>query len=903
MNYLSRPYQPEAVVSRGDLNVDFQVLNTLQTRYDANKAIVDQTIAQYEMLKGLRTSDNEYIANKIAQVKTQIDSYGNKRFEHKSTVDSYTKTLQNVIKDPIVRDAIQSRAVYDNYNAQVAELKKKNPEQYNDANYQYGLYQGGFQDYMSGKTNKLGNVAYTPYTDLNEEHLKKLKTIKDIKGKRFIEEIVDENGNVNPNGKFKRRKEIDGLTEQEISGFFGNMLSSQEINQIKINGWAKYAQPNTIEVGKKLYSDYNNQLIKAKEAQLLTVQANATNKNLGENINREYQRKAEELRYEVDGLKSLDVNKISPDEIAYQLEKVGYVNSISNMASSEWSTSLDVNETYYKDKELELDLMKYDLDVRKFELEKTKLKTEFGVDEFGNPLADGNIAKSARETDLEDMTEDSSGAVSLRKEHDTAYNTIISTAKEFLKNASKEDRENYLKYLKARGINENLEFESEEDKGKFSLADTAYDAFMEGGFGSSYAEYGKAMDYNKKIKNQKAQDIVKVESESYKKVFSQDPDKYITSLKDEIATAMRDGQSDLFEGMAAEDLELAKKAQQFVDDNGGWKGLKAELIKDPSKLSKFAQVLDPLTKRATRTITTNFLRQSLLEDAAEEVEKTIQSKTKSGLMTSVYSDFTFTNDKVKEQVLKMIPNERTFIKGTTNPYDLDRTKTANISFYKKGDDIVVVQEQTIKKGEAPIVTETTLSSADAGYQELLKYVDFEAKNKGIMATSETSLPPVKINMTSHENDEVTKKRKQYAVASTLQANLNLQLPFQWSGMNPVNFAASLATKETAKTVIDEVLKSKGIPQEKALEFRTRLFENINSYKTITKSIPNMSATGYTFGVDVKKGDDTILFTELGTNEIDNNTNYLINSHPQVVFLNQLLKVVNAENVDNYITRF
>ena len=183
MNYLSRPYQPEVAVQRGDLNIDFQVLNTLQTRYDANKAIVDQTIAQYEMLKGLRSEDNEYIANKVAEVKSQIDSYGNLRFEHRSTVDSLSKVLQNVIKDPIVRDAVQSKAVYDSFNAEVSELKKKDPSKYNDANYAFSLYQGGFEEYKAGKSKKLNNLSYIPYTDLNEEVLKKLKTVKDIKGK------------------------------------------------------------------------------------------------------------------------------------------------------------------------------------------------------------------------------------------------------------------------------------------------------------------------------------------------------------------------------------------------------------------------------------------------------------------------------------------------------------------------------------------------------------------------------------------------------------------------------------------------------------------------------------------------------------------------------------------------
>ena len=62
MNYLSRPYQTENPIERGNINFDVAILNGLQSKYDANKAIVDQTISQYESLRGLTPEDNQYIA-------------------------------------------------------------------------------------------------------------------------------------------------------------------------------------------------------------------------------------------------------------------------------------------------------------------------------------------------------------------------------------------------------------------------------------------------------------------------------------------------------------------------------------------------------------------------------------------------------------------------------------------------------------------------------------------------------------------------------------------------------------------------------------------------------------------------------------------------------------------------
>lgn len=924
MNYLSRPYQVEQPIQRGDLNIDFQVLNTLQTRYDANKAIVDQTIAQYEMLRGIRDYDNEYIANKVAEVKSQIDSYGNLRFEHKSTVDSISKVLQNVIKDPIVRDAVYSKAVKDNFDTEVSELKKKDPSKYDDRNYAFSLYQGGFEDYKAGKSKKLNNLSYIPYTDMNEEGLKRLKTVKDIKGKRHIEEIVDEYGNLNPNGKYKRTREIDGLTEQEINNYFGNLLTPQELQQLKINGWAKYAQPNTIEPSKKLYTDYTNQQIKNKESLLLDYEANAKNKNLGDTKNKEFAKRAEELRYDIENLKKTDINKISPDEIAFELEKLGYVNSISNMAAAEWNVSLDTNEVYYKDRELELDQMKYDLDVKKYELEKVKLKAEFGVDESGNPLVDENVAMSTREGEHEDV-EAGLATKGKYEEYAASSQGIVSTIREFLKNAPQEDKDAYLKGLKARGINSDLQFEKEGYKGKYSLENTLYEVFEKGGFASTYSDYGNTLLKHKTEKTRLAKEITTVESEGYSKLFNKDPDKYVDNFLDiysyassvNMDTAVKQFE-EFFRKISGksmtndEKIALEFATGSFIGDRSKFNTKIKDFLKNnPKELSTFANSMEKLLKTAQSNRIKNpiIFDSTLKEDARAEIDNVIKAKTNEGAMTSIFNDFTFRNDKRKEEFLKMIPNERTFIKGRDLPYNLDRTKTANISFYKRGENIVVVQEQENKEKTGTIVTETVLDRRDAAYQQAMLYVDFQTKKQGIEATANTSLPPVKVMMTSHKNDEVTRKGKERSVYNTIIQSPNLAPVFAWIGGNSMDieqaaaFAAKITTKEGASQIINNIMTTKGFSEQETNDFRTKLLNNINTFKPQVKTVRNSRATGFEFAMDVKKGDNTVLYTTLNTNTIDDNTNYLINYHPQVFIISELLRTVNKDNFDNYINNF
>lgn len=276
-NYLSRPYQPSAPVSRGNINLDMTVLNTLQSRYDANKAIVDQAMSQYEMLKGLRPEDNSYIAAKVAEAKAQIDKFGNMRFEHKSSVDTVMSTLKNVLEDPIVKDAIQSRASYEQYNAEASKRREKNDGSYSDLNYQYGLYKGGFNDYMQGKSNKLGSMAYTPFTDYRKE-------LKDIaenidKYDTDIKKSWSEGGYI-----YTREGKV--ITEDKIKNIAESFLTDGAKQQLTISGWGSIHQGNTEEERQantlQAFKSYSTSKLADEKSKLLLYQSEAKKTGLDE---------------------------------------------------------------------------------------------------------------------------------------------------------------------------------------------------------------------------------------------------------------------------------------------------------------------------------------------------------------------------------------------------------------------------------------------------------------------------------------------------------------------------------------------------------------------------------------------------------------------------------------------
>ena len=180
MNYLSKPADVQNPIEMGgSLQLAIGVANTLQSKYDANKAIVDQTIAQYESLRGLTPEDDAYIASQVSNVKNQISKLGSLNLAHNTGRDSILNNMKNVLKDPIVQDILVSKANKDKLDAEYQEIVKKDPLKGDSRNYEDALTQGGYYDYVNGKTKKIGSMTYKPYEDVTGNYTKRLKEYDD----------------------------------------------------------------------------------------------------------------------------------------------------------------------------------------------------------------------------------------------------------------------------------------------------------------------------------------------------------------------------------------------------------------------------------------------------------------------------------------------------------------------------------------------------------------------------------------------------------------------------------------------------------------------------------------------------------------------------------------------------
>ena len=910
-NYMSQEYRITNPVSSIDLQVVDNTLTTLQGKYNTNTALIDQTLAYYnENLKGIRTEDNQYIAEKLKRVKSTIDEYKKKNVNiaYNYNRDSIMSAVKETLNDPIVKDAIVSRQNYMQYNSQLEKIREKNPEKVNDANYAYGLYQGGYYDYMQGKTKTLGSMQYTPFEDITEENLKQLKTIKDLKGKKFVE-MEDPS---NP-GRIIRR-EIDGLEDSEIQQYMGGLLSSQALKQIEINAWYKNGAQN-IEKNREpilsQYKAYNDKQI-SNYTQNMEYYQSIEKSSKPESEKEKARLALKTLQSNVDSLKNIDYTKLSTTSIVADLEKRNYINSISQMAKAEWSTEFKKNEVYYADQDLDIKRQKLELDKAELAL---KFKKE-GLDANGNPISpidSGAISQTPMDTQLQEKLEAKSAQTfTTEKDHNEAYKGLLSEASNILTNASSADEDMLKKALEKRGVivtaNGSFAFKDTESTKNNSLANTVYEVFKQEGKSTP------KLTSNYEIKQETSKALLQGRKEGYSEVFNKDADKYVNSFermyKDVSIKAQ--GESFLTGEEDKEAVELKSKIDTFVNKAGGLKNLKTYLSTNPNSLAEFANLTDALDKTykglgafsATSWLVpvdskygVTYADQNLKKDAERFVEKAMKKRTE-GTSFSAYNVFNVVDDKLRESVLRKVQTGvgsgvMNVTGGTATPTTLSFDDKKNLSIRKYGDEIYLEQSQPGNKGTGEVQLRYVVNKTSDLYKELSNYMQLEkpTAKQYFEAGKNFSDRVVKLKYPDYQNG---------ADFENYQFKINRELePFVERGtfFSVVNGnAGMLSAKDGVDKTIDFYRDTLKMNNQEVEVLKQNIEVNLPFYKATVESKRNEKTDRFEFYLsvsDTRNGGKNIpsLDVSLGTDKLDYGFYHSLENYPQVFILNRLLRDV------------
>ena len=892
-NYLSTEYKITNPVSSVDLQVVDNTLSTLQGKYNTNTALIEQTLAYYdENLKGIRTEDNQYIAEKLKRVKSTIDEYKKKNVNlaFNYNRDSIMSAVKETLNDPIVKDAIVSRQNYMQYNSQLEKIREKNPEKVNDANYAYGLYQGGYYDYMQGKTKTLGSMQYTPFEDITEENLKQLKTIKDLKGKKFVE-MEDPS---NP-GRIIRR-EIDGLEDSEIQQYMGGLLSSQSLKQIEINAWYKNGAQN-IEKNREpilsQYKAYNDKQI-SNYTQNMEYYQSIEKSSKPESEKEKARLALKTLQSNVDSLKNIDYTKLSTTSIVADLEKRNYINSISQMAKAEWSTEFKKNEVYYADQELDIKRQKLKLDKAELAL---KFKKE-GLDANGNPISpidSGAISQDVMDTQLQEKLEaESAQTFTTEKDHNGAYKGLLGEASNILTNASSADEDMLKKALEKRGVivtaNGSFAFKDTESTKNNSLANTVYEVFKQEGKSTP------KLTSNYEIKQETSKALLQGRKEGYSEVFNKDADKYVNDFVDTIFQLEEKQDMDLSKEISSITGKPYKKTNNYYQLK---KDIKEALVLDPSKLYKFSDLANDLYNKQEGNIflTQNIVRNNLEEDAKLNVERVLKKRTE-GTSFSAYNVFNVVDDKLRENVLRKVQTGvGSGVMNVTSGKPIETTRSfdpkLNLSIRKYGDDIYIEQSQVGSKSEGTVQLRYVVNKASTMYKQLSEYVQLEkpTAKQYFEAGKNFSDRDVKLKYPDYQNG---------ADFENYQFKINRELePFVERGtfFSVVNGnAGMLSAKDGVDKTIDFYRDTLKMNNQEVEVLKQNIEVNLPFYKATVESKRNEKTDRFEFYLsvsDTRNGGKNIpsLDVSLGTDKLDYGFYHSLENYPQVFILNRLLRDV------------
>ena len=303
----------------------YQVLQTKQRKYDANEALIQNTLDSYGNIGSriYKDVDKEYLANRLQQVTNVINTAGG---SHDLSRNGIARNLMSQIKtvasDPIVLNAIEQSTKLDNYNKVYSQLK---PEQQSDVNYAYGLEKSGAKAYMedtTGAINKFGNLQYTPYEDIQPllaEYAKNLDKYA---------EVVKEN---TPQGMYFVNKEGKRLTQSQIQNQISTLLSDKQRNQMRINGWNNYERNVSPDITVEEFTKFTNRKVANIDGEIANTQtqlANSTDDAEKNNLNN-YLTGLTQQKSEVQDQYNKRITKQDTGNMAAEME---YDNTIGGFA-------------------------------------------------------------------------------------------------------------------------------------------------------------------------------------------------------------------------------------------------------------------------------------------------------------------------------------------------------------------------------------------------------------------------------------------------------------------------------------------------------------------------------------------------------------------------------------------
>lgn len=366
-SYLSEAAQFNTPQAPGDLNLINQTLAINQQKYDLGEQAYRDNLSQLKVQEGLllRPEDRDRFARNVQGLIDEVNSkesginWAQRGLTNK--INSYTK---QALDDYTIEQIGISQQIR-TFQATGAEKQKKNDGTYADQNYAYAQDQAGVKDYLLGKTDSIGNLQYTNYTDYHKE-LKDIAENLDKYDHNVKQQVRDGKG-------YFITREGKELTAQDLKQKTYMLLSDGAKKQMQIDGYATYDVGETEEQKfanvKSKFTEFRTAQEK-EDIEKLTVAEGLLKNNP---TNKEYVEKVESYKQKVNKNKSvyddIEKNKSAMYTTMYTENVVGgFANAF---AINEVYETLSTDQAYWNQADLNYKINKDALEAA------SKVKTTF----------------------------------------------------------------------------------------------------------------------------------------------------------------------------------------------------------------------------------------------------------------------------------------------------------------------------------------------------------------------------------------------------------------------------------------------------------------------------------------------------------------------------------------------
>lgn len=245
-------------------NPDFQFVNAAlsykQNKIDTNRAQLQNLYDQFSVLKVAKDVDQQYIEDRLKQVRDIANSYGAMDPSDDNFMSSMMNNVAQVLDDK-VKTSILSTKRMQAEDAAWAKMRTEKPEQYSQLNHQYAISLSDRQRYLSSEDigdMYLGGANTIEYRDLSKKLMDNLPKIQDMLKAKWIETGPQQ-------GFFRSIDTYEAIPPSKMRDALGMLFDQKDLQQININAWGTYDRMSDEQLAEVYGNHFAPKLESARE--------------------------------------------------------------------------------------------------------------------------------------------------------------------------------------------------------------------------------------------------------------------------------------------------------------------------------------------------------------------------------------------------------------------------------------------------------------------------------------------------------------------------------------------------------------------------------------------------------------------------------------------------------------